>query len=231
MHHEDDDPNNALTVSHTVVHSWDYKSLKPSFVSQPAQLKQDLLLHFQQDERFAPLIALLAAADDPTLDYTSPEVQEIVSGIESLSADLGYEAPARKHVSVQPFSEALELEDETLFADGVQEVADSEVAGVVAADWEEDTDGELHVVSNALFASKTVVRPFKFSEIGPDVQPDNAVELVETTAQFKNWGETVRFSPSHNLVVRTVDGLRRVVKWAAKVGKRVRVAGFRHSWR
>jgi hypothetical protein len=48
--------------------------------------------------------------------------------------------------------------------------------------------------------------------------------------EFSNWGQTYQFAPSKTLVIETRDGVCKVVQWAAAQGKRVRVAGFRHSW-
>ncbi|KAH9914605.1 uncharacterized protein B0H18DRAFT_1044638 [Fomitopsis serialis] len=47
---------------------------------------------------------------------------------------------------------------------------------------------------------------------------------------FSNWGKTVSYDPGYTLVIRTIRGVCEVVKWAAKKGKKVRVAGFRHTW-
>ncbi|KAH6903835.1 hypothetical protein BKA70DRAFT_1110157 [Coprinopsis sp. MPI-PUGE-AT-0042] len=56
------------------------------------------------------------------------------------------------------------------------------------------------------------------------------IEQVVGEDEFKNWGKTVNFRASYTLVVRSIAGVCEVVKWAAKEGKKVRVAGFRHSW-
>lgn len=48
---------------------------------------------------------------------------------------------------------------------------------------------------------------------------------------FANWGNTVEFKTGHTLEVNTVQGVCDIVKWAKGNGKRVRVAGFRHTWR
>jgi hypothetical protein len=58
------------------------------------------------------------------------------------------------------------------------------------------------------------------------------VEIQENLAspRFFNWGQTYSFVPGKTLVIRTKEGVCRVVKWAADNGRKVRVAGFRHSW-
>lgn len=48
--------------------------------------------------------------------------------------------------------------------------------------------------------------------------------------QFRNWGRTVQSTPSITFVPRTKQGLCEVVKWSSRNGKRVRAAGYRHSW-
>lgn len=62
------------------------------------------------------------------------------------------------------------------------------------------------------------------------LESDGLGALVAEDVGFRNWGETVRNTPATTWVIRTREGVRNVVKWAAGKGKRVRVAGFRHSW-
>ncbi|KAJ3559702.1 hypothetical protein NM688_g179 [Phlebia brevispora] len=61
---------------------------------------------------------------------------------------------------------------------------------------------------------------------------DKDVQEVDTAKVFSNWGKTVSFNVDHTLVVRTVAGVQKVVRWAAQQPNKpkVRVAGFRHSW-
>ncbi|CAE6497565.1 unnamed protein product [Rhizoctonia solani] len=47
---------------------------------------------------------------------------------------------------------------------------------------------------------------------------------------FENWGKTVKNAPSDTFVARTETGLCNLVKWAERLGKKVRVAGYRHTW-
>ena len=70
------------------------------------------------------------------------------------------------------------------------------------------------------FSTKT------FAELG-----DPAVQQVVDADDFHNWGKVVSFRASYTLVVRSIEGVCKVVKWAASQGKKVRVGGFRHSWR
>lgn len=49
-------------------------------------------------------------------------------------------------------------------------------------------------------------------------------------AEFDNWGLTVSNNPAYTFVPTTVLGLENLVKWAKEQGKRVRAAGYRHSW-
>jgi hypothetical protein len=49
-------------------------------------------------------------------------------------------------------------------------------------------------------------------------------------ARFQNWGRTVRNTPAVTFVPRTKHGVREIVKWARANHKRVRAAGYRHSW-
>jgi hypothetical protein len=59
---------------------------------------------------------------------------------------------------------------------------------------------------------------------------DAAVSALSPNPRFNNWGFTVDYEPSWTLVVRTVEGVKAIVKWASKEGKGIRVAGFRHTW-
>lgn len=70
-------------------------------------------------------------------------------------------------------------------------------------------------------------RPF-FDDEDP---AKTSVEHILVKDGFSNWGKNVTFEPSYTLVVRSIAGLQRVVKWAAANAKKVRVSGFRHSWR
>ncbi|KAG9124347.1 hypothetical protein FRC07_011965 [Ceratobasidium sp. 392] len=49
---------------------------------------------------------------------------------------------------------------------------------------------------------------------------------------FENWGLTVKNKPSYTFIARTEVGLRNLVKWAGAQTpkKKVRVAGYRHTW-
>ena len=154
-------------------------------------MKEHLLRHFQKDERFKPFIALLDAVDNPSLNFASPEVQDVIHRLEEFNAHEGYEPPKPVHLHSHPFAEALD----------------------VKLDHISDHFAKRHLVLHKEAALKL----------------DESVQSVEGE-DFKNWGGTVEFTPSYNLVVRTVEGVQRVVKWAAQAGKRVRVAGFRHSW-
>lgn len=68
---------------------------------------------------------------------------------------------------------------------------------------------------------------------------DELPEILEADGQpmrgvrrrpFQNWGRTVRNVPALTLLPRTRAGVCNLVRWARDHGKRVRVAGYRHSW-
>lgn len=48
--------------------------------------------------------------------------------------------------------------------------------------------------------------------------------------KFENWAQTVANDPAVTFVPRTKEGVCNLVKWAKSQGKRVRVAGYRHTW-
>ncbi|KAF5356511.1 hypothetical protein D9757_008749 [Collybiopsis confluens] len=65
----------------------------------------------------------------------------------------------------------------------------------------------------------------------PDViEGDGKPMVYLQDAVFENWGQTVKNIPSYTFTARTRVGVQNLVKWAIQVNKRVRVAGFRHTW-
>ena len=77
-------------------------------------------------------------------------------------------------------------------------------------------------------------KPFVFDE-GNGLEDWEVHEILDPDTQgpqrFKNWVGNVTFEPSTVLLVRSIEGTRRVVQWAKKAGKKLRVAGYRHTWR
>lgn len=57
------------------------------------------------------------------------------------------------------------------------------------------------------------------------------VQAVISPKSFKNWVALVNYEPAHIIVVRSLRGVKAVIKWARTVGRKVRGAGFRHTWR
>ena len=47
---------------------------------------------------------------------------------------------------------------------------------------------------------------------------------------FQNWGRTVENTPSVTFVPKTKAGICNIVQWAKANNKRVRAAGYRHTW-
>ncbi|CAE6465741.1 unnamed protein product [Rhizoctonia solani] len=56
------------------------------------------------------------------------------------------------------------------------------------------------------------------------------MDHVKPGTKFQNWGRTVENTPAFTFVARTEVGLCNLVKWAAGAKKKVRVAGYRHTW-
>ncbi|RPA80545.1 FAD-binding domain-containing protein [Ascobolus immersus RN42] len=48
--------------------------------------------------------------------------------------------------------------------------------------------------------------------------------------EFENWGLTIRNTPAITFVPTTVHGVENLIKWAKANNKRVRAAGYRHTW-
>ena len=90
-----------------------------------------------------------------------------------------------------------------------------------------DAEAGLHVFT---------LQPFhEMIELGHAIEGEvlhvvHSAEQHNKQASFNNWGMTVSYEPSYTLVIRSVSGVCEVVKWAAKKGKKVRAAGFRHTW-
>ncbi|TFY63527.1 hypothetical protein EVJ58_g3204 [Rhodofomes roseus] len=80
------------------------------------------------------------------------------------------------------------------------------------------------------------LHPFhEMIQLGHQVEGDvlhvvHSLEPRNKQPTFSNWGKTVSYDPGYTLVIRTIHGVCEVVKWAAQKGKKVRVAGFRHTW-
>ncbi|KAF8341453.1 uncharacterized protein EI90DRAFT_3034007 [Cantharellus anzutake] len=62
------------------------------------------------------------------------------------------------------------------------------------------------------------------------LEGDGKPALVFESLPFQNWGQTVSNTPSTIWVIRTIAGVKNLVKFASSQRKRVRVAGFRHTW-
>ncbi|GJE93850.1 FAD-binding domain-containing protein [Phanerochaete sordida] len=174
------------------------------------RLKQQLEVQYQHDQRLKPLLDLLAAVEAPEVDYYSPEVQGIIDEMRAQNA-VAAPAAAKPEYKVIPFFKKVQ-EDIEHVETKVETFVDH-VEGKV--------ETHIETVEEKLWGAPTVT----LAEIG-----DPTVEQVLGMDDFKNWGQNVTFRASHQLVVRSVEGVRKVVKWAAAKGKRVRVAGFRHSW-
>ncbi|CUS13937.1 unnamed protein product [Tuber aestivum] len=70
-------------------------------------------------------------------------------------------------------------------------------------------------------------------ETSPVIYEDNANSkpmTVYTAAEFENWGLTVQHTPSYTFVPTTIEGVKNLIKWAKVSSKRVRAAGYRHTW-
>ena len=65
----------------------------------------------------------------------------------------------------------------------------------------------------------------------PDLrEADGSPVWCVEEARFRNWGRTVLNTPAVTFVPRTKHGVREIVRWASANNKRVRAAGYRHSW-
>ena len=149
-------------------------------------------------------MSLIEALEVPGIEYFSPEVVSVIDEIRHWSDDVKSERPEHGAWKTVPFI----LEQE---AAGFVYKVDKVVEKI-----EEKVQGDVHIIS----------------KVETKLLHHNAeIERVVGEDEFKNWGETVRFKAGYTLVVRTIEGVCKVVRWAASEGRRVRVAGFRHSWR
>ncbi|KAL7266367.1 hypothetical protein RUND412_011088 [Rhizina undulata] len=67
----------------------------------------------------------------------------------------------------------------------------------------------------------------------PVIYEDAAKTIVMTvyvSAEFENWGLTVSNTPAYTFVPTTVLGLQNLMVFAIANNKRVRAAGYRHTW-
>lgn len=58
----------------------------------------------------------------------------------------------------------------------------------------------------------------------------NHIDQVYVGTEFENWGLTIKNTPSLTFVPTTVLGVQNLVKLAKENGKRIRAAGYRHTW-
>ncbi|GJE93853.1 FAD-binding domain-containing protein [Phanerochaete sordida] len=175
------------------------------------QLKEHLERQYQADPSFEPLLDLIALIEAPEVDYSSPEVQVI---IDKLRAQDDVPAPAvpKPEYKVR----RLFREDE----EGEGHIGTK--VKTVAYRVEGRTGPRTEMINKEKFWDAP---PTLLTEIG-----DTTVVQITGMDDFKNWGLNVSFRPSCQLVVRSVESVRKVVKWAAAKSRRVRVTGFRHSW-
>lgn len=59
---------------------------------------------------------------------------------------------------------------------------------------------------------------------------DWEVQQVVDGKSFKNWVALVDYKPAYILIVRSMRGIQAVIRWAGLINKKVRVAGYRHTW-
>jgi hypothetical protein len=88
---------------------------------------------------------------------------------------------------------------------------------------------DFHLPSNP--ATATVRAALKAAQPCPDIKEgDGSPMKCVPGAQFQNWGRTVENTPANTYIPRTITGVCNLVQWAAAHGKRVRAAGYRHTW-
>ena len=61
-------------------------------------------------------------------------------------------------------------------------------------------------------------------------EADGSPVLVYSNRRFRNWGGTVDYIPANTFVPRSKQGVANIVRWAKKNNRRVRAAGYRHTW-
>lgn len=132
---------------------------------QVNRLRQDVLDAYARDSRLSPFVTLFRLIDDPKIDFTSEDAEQLLAEFKKLNEGLEPSTPPKPIPSSSKF-----------FDD------------------------------------------------------DASIERVDT-GEFSNWGKTVDYHAPYTFVVRSIAGVGKIVKWAAQEGRKVRVSGFRHSWR
>lgn len=65
----------------------------------------------------------------------------------------------------------------------------------------------------------------------PEVRDGDGSQMkVLHRETFRNWGRTVENIPEWTFFPMKIEGVKNIVKWAKSKGKKVRVAGYRHTW-
>lgn len=104
-------------------------------------------------------------------------------------------------------------------------------------DWHDDVENALHKLDDEVASTKppkdkTDADKLIFKPSKEVFEKDGSGVLCYTRPSlFENWGLTVEYEISAMFEPHSVEGVRNVVKWAKKKGKKVRCAGFRHTWR
>lgn len=68
------------------------------------------------------------------------------------------------------------------------------------------------------------------SHIAEVTEADGSTVCVYRQRRFLNWGRTVDITPAFTFVPRSKQGVINIVRWAKKNNRRVRAAGYRHTW-
>ncbi len=77
---------------------------------------------------------------------------------------------------------------------------------------------------------KAAIHPVLDYRQHPEVKERDGSGVSYHDLAFQNWGRTVQNTPAVTFVPKTKEGICNIVRWARANGKRVRGAGYRHTW-
>ncbi len=91
-------------------------------------------------------------------------------------------------------------------------------------------EAELNDTPSAVPKSRLLASGVVWTTVTGLTEADGSPVACLSQATFQNWGRTIDNLPALTCFPRTKAGIGKIVQWAAANDKRVRAAGYRHTW-
>lgn len=120
------------------------------------------------------------------------------------------------------------LKHDSAIAQHLEQLSDADQASLKTAWTNSSAPGCLPSLLTRLFKKRSDNRvPLKRHS---QVKEGDGAGVLYHNLSFQNWGRTVENTPSVTFVPKTKAGVCNIVRWAKANNKRVRGAGYRHTW-